>query len=166
MRARPAAHIASAREVRISWVNKSETKVSAAASIWLSNQTRDILIRSLQMTYFHDPCKAWRSATPLRQTRSRFGNKEMCHAEIHRCSRVGLADCDTDAHPDCKRSPRVTGELLVRRQRLLTNSRANEHFCSRLNSQDGWLALARRPPATTRLPPAQNEEGQPPRRLV
>jgi hypothetical protein len=130
-------------------VNKSQTKVLAGSSIWLSNQPRGLLIRSFQLTYLRGDCKAWRPATSLQQTRSTFGNKEMCHVEILHCSRVGLADCDPDAHPDCKRSPRVTGEFFVRRQRLLTNSRANEHFCSRLNSQDARLAFARRPPATT-----------------
>jgi len=36
----------------------------------------------------------------------------------------------------------------IREQQLLRTSRASERFCSRFNSQDGRLALARRPPAT------------------
>jgi hypothetical protein len=126
-------------------VNKSQTKVSAGSSIWSSNQSRGILIRSFQMTYLHADCKAWRPAMPLQQTRTTFGNKEMRHAEIHRCPRVDLADRHPGAHPDCKCSPCVPCELRVRGQRLLTASRASERFCSRLNSQDGRLALARRP---------------------
>src|SRR5215471_1480172 len=38
----------------------------------------------------------------------------------------------------------------IREQQLLRTSRASERFCSRFNSQDGRLALARRPPATAR----------------
>ncbi len=59
-------------------------------------------------------------------------SKEMCHEEIHRRSRVDLADRDPVAHRDCKRSPRVPVELRVRRQRLLTISGASERFCPRL----------------------------------
>ena len=55
--------------------------------------------------------------------RTTFRNKEMCHEEIHRRSRVDLADRDPVAHGDCKRGPRVPVELLVREQRLLTISR-------------------------------------------
>jgi hypothetical protein len=71
-----------------------------------------------------------------------FSTKEMCHEEIHRCSRVDLTDRDPDAHPDCKRSPYVTGELLVRKQRLLTTSPASERFCLRLDR-----TCIRKPPA-------------------
>ena len=60
-------------------------------------------------------------------------NKEMCHEKIHRCSRVDLADRRAVAHPDCKRSPRVAVELLIRKQRLLTTSRARERFRLRLD---------------------------------
>ncbi len=77
-------------------------------------------------------------------------NKEMCHEEIHRCSRVDLTYCDPDAHPDCKRSPRVAVELLIREQRLLTTSRARERLCLRLKLHGGRLALARRLPPTAR----------------
>jgi hypothetical protein len=81
--------------------------------------------------------------------RTTFSTKEMCHEEIHRRSRVDLADCDPDAHPDCKRSPHVAGELLVRKQRLLTTSPASERFCLRLDRtciRKPRLAFARRPP--------------------
>src|SRR6476619_4994757 len=82
--------------------------------------------------------------------KTRFRNEEMSHEEIHRRARVDLADCDPDAHPDCKRSPRVPVELLVRRQRLLTNSGRSERLCSRLEaypSQGGRFALASGRPA-------------------
>jgi len=52
--------------------------------------------------------------------RTTFRNKEMCHEEIHRRVRADLADRDPVAHRDCRRSPRVSVELLVREQRLLT----------------------------------------------
>src|SRR5919106_6977792 len=55
-------------------------------------------------------------------------HKEMCHEEIHRCSRADLADCDPDAHPDCKPSSRVAVELLIWEQRVLRISRASERF--------------------------------------
>ena len=80
-----------------------------------------------------------------------FPNKEMCHEKIHRRSRVDLADCDPDAHPDCKRSPRIPIELLIREQRLLRTSRASECFCLRLNSQSGGLAFASGLPRRTNL---------------
>ena len=44
----------------------------------------------------------------------------MCHEEIRRRCRADLTDRDPVAHRDCKRSPRVPVELLVREQRLLT----------------------------------------------
>src|SRR6516165_2295229 len=66
--------------------------------------------------------------------RTTFRNKEMCHEEIHRRARADLADRDPVAHRDCKRSPGVPVELLVREQRLLTISWANERFCSRLTT--------------------------------
>jgi hypothetical protein len=59
-------------------------------------------------------------------------SKEMCHEDIHRRSRLDLADRDPVAHRDCKRSPRVPVELRVREQRLLTISGASERFCPRL----------------------------------
>src|SRR5262249_25158817 len=105
-----------ARDARIPPRQQKQTKVLARSSIWLSNQSRDLLIRSFQLTYLPGDCKAWRPAASLQQTRSTFGNKEMCHVEILHCSRVGLADCDPDAHPDCKRSPLFAGEFSVRRQ--------------------------------------------------
>ena len=52
--------------------------------------------------------------------RTTFRNKEMCREEIRRRSCADLADRDPVAHHDCKRSPRVPVELLVREQRLLT----------------------------------------------
>src|SRR5215472_19382841 len=86
--------------------------------------------------------------------RTTFRNKEMCHEEIHRRSRVDLADCDPVAHGDCKRGARVPVEFLVREQRLLTISRASERFCSRPKTwhlQGGRLALARRPPSRGKI---------------
>src|SRR3984893_7307576 len=70
----------------------------------------------------------------------------MCHEEIHHRSRADLADRDPVAHRDCKCSPRVPVELLIRQQRLLTISRASERFCSRLTTWHscGRLAVARR----------------------
>src|SRR6516162_9405217 len=73
--------------------------------------------------------------------RTTFRNKEMCHEEIHRRSRVDLADRDPVAHRDCKRGPGVSVELLVRQQRLLTISRASERFCSWLTT---WHSRGRR----------------------
>jgi hypothetical protein len=79
--------------------------------------------------------------------RTTFRNKEMCHEEIHRRSRVDLADRDPVAHGDCKRGPGVPVKLLVRQQRLLTISRASERFCSRPGiGEGGRLARASRPP--------------------
>ena len=133
-------------------VNKSQTKVLAGYRFGYRMNPEGYLA-----DHFQRPISAMTARHPATRravvagNRTTFPSKEMCHAKIHRCSRIDLADCDPDAHPDCKRSARVTGELLVRKQRLLTTSRANERFCSRLNSQDGRLALARRPPATTRL---------------
>src|SRR6266849_6287583 len=78
----------------------------------------------------------------------------MCHEEIHRRSRADLADRDPVAHRDCKCSPRVPVELLIRRQRLLTISGASERFCSRLTTwhlQGGRLALASRPPSCCKV---------------
>jgi hypothetical protein len=45
--------------------------------------------------------------------------KEMCHEDPYRCSRLGRADCHPDVHPACERSPGVPGELLIRLERLL-----------------------------------------------
>jgi hypothetical protein len=42
--------------------------------------------------------------------------------------RLDLADCDPDAHPDCKRSPGVPVELLIRQQRLLMILARGERF--------------------------------------
>ena len=79
--------------------------------------------------------------------RTTFRNKEMCHEEIHRRSRIDLADRDPVAHGDCKRGPGVPVKLLVRQQRLLTISRASERFCSRPGiGEGGRLARASRPP--------------------
>jgi hypothetical protein len=61
----------------------------------------------------------------LQETAQRY-KEEMCHEEIHRRPRLDLADCDPDAHPDCKRSPRVPVELLIRQQRLLMISALGE----------------------------------------
>ena len=63
----------------------------------------------------------------------------MCHEEIHRCPRVDLADHHSGAHPDCKRSPRVPGELRIWEQRLLTTSRAGGRFLA-AQLTDGRLA--------------------------
>src|SRR5262249_34575459 len=87
-----------------------------------------------------------------------FSNMEMSHEDIYRCSRVDFADRRRVAHTDRERSPCVPVEFRIRQQRLLTASRARERFCSRLNSQDGRLALARRPPVTTRLRAPGNAE--------
>ena len=89
-----------------------------------------------------------------------FRSKEMCHEEIHRRSRADLADRDPVAHRDCKRSPRVPVEFLVREQRLLTISGASERFCSRFKTrhlQGGRLALASRPPSCCKLNLADEE---------
>ena len=84
--------------------------------------------------------------------RTTFRNKEMCHEEIHRRSRVDLADRDPVAHGDCKRGPRVPVELLVRQQRLLTISWASERFCSRPGIREGGrLARASRPPSRYKI---------------
>ena len=74
-----------------------------------------------------------------------FRSKEMCHEEINRRSRADLTDRDPFAHRECKRSPYVPVEVLIREQRLLTISGTSERFCSRLktwHSQGGRLALA------------------------
>src|SRR5262245_1215004 len=73
--------------------------------------------------------------------RTTLRNKEMCHEEIHRRPRADLADRDPVAYRDCKRSPRVAVEFLVREQRLLTISWASERFCSRLKT---WHSLGGR----------------------
>src|SRR5215813_12289728 len=84
--------------------------------------------------------------------RTTFRNKEMCHEEIHRRSRVDLADRDPVAHGDCKRGPHVPVEFLVREQRLLTISRASERFCSRPGIREGGrLARASRPPSRYKI---------------
>src|SRR5262245_47447792 len=70
----------------------------------------------------------------------------MCHEEIHRRPRLDLADCDPDAHPDCKRSPSVPVELLIRQQLLLTISRLGERFCSRPESCSHKAAALHSPP--------------------
>ena len=83
----------------------------------------------------------------------------MCHEEIHRRSRADLADRDPVADRDCKCSPRIPVELLIRQQRLLTISRARERFCSWLKTwhfeiwdlQGGRLALASRPPSRCKI---------------
>src|SRR5215813_1547194 len=82
----------------------------------------------------------------------------MCHEEIHRRSRVDLADRRPVAHPDRKRSPRVAVEPRIRKQRLLTTLRPKRAFLRsaqyELHSQGGRLALARRlPPAARTIPP-------------
>jgi hypothetical protein len=57
-----------------------------------------------------------------------FPSKEMCHEELHYRSRIDLADCGPDAHPDCKRSPRVPVELRIREQRLLRDLASERVF--------------------------------------
>src|SRR5262245_3571309 len=79
--------------------------------------------------------------------RTKFRNQEMCHEEVYRCSRLDLADRHPDAHLDCKRSPRVAVDLLVRKQRLLTPSRADVLLAAQ---RTGRPARPReRPPAMT-----------------
>src|ERR1700730_10411847 len=82
-----------------------------------------------------------------------FRSKEMWHEEIHHRSRADLADRDPVAHRDCKCSPRVPVELLIRQQRLLTISRASERFCSRITTWHscGRLAVASRPPSCCKV---------------
>ena len=68
----------------------------------------NILIGSSQRPNLRSDCKAWRSArVVVAGNRTTFRNKEMCHEEIYRRSRVDLADRDPVTHRDCKRSPRV-----------------------------------------------------------
>jgi len=43
-----------------------------------------------------------------------FGNMEMCHEDIHRCSYVDLANRHPLGHSDRKRGPCVPGELRIR----------------------------------------------------
>ncbi len=43
-----------------------------------------------------------------------FGNKEICHEDVHRRSYVDLADRDSLGHSDRKRGPCVPGELRIR----------------------------------------------------
>ena len=43
-----------------------------------------------------------------------FGNMEMWHEDIHRCSYVNLADRHPLGHSDRKRGPCVPGELRIR----------------------------------------------------
>jgi len=43
-----------------------------------------------------------------------FGNMEMCHEDIHRCSYVNLANRHPLGHSDRKRGPCVPGELRIR----------------------------------------------------
>ena len=109
---------------------KGQTKVLAAhrfgypidPEIYLSGHPQRPISA---MTARHgDPCCC--------RKQDNVASKEMCHEEIHRRSRVDLADRDPVAHRDCKRSPRVPVEFLVREQRLLTISGASERFCPRL----------------------------------
>src|SRR5262249_53041450 len=79
----------------------------------------------------------------------------MCHEEIHRRSRADLADRDPVAHRDCKRSPRVAVELLIRKQRLLTISGGKQALLFAAYDlafeRDGRLALASRPPSCCQI---------------
>jgi hypothetical protein len=87
------------------------------------------LIRFIPKTHLRDDCNVWAIRRCCCRKQGQWPhNKEMCHEEIHRCSRVDLTDRDPVAHPDCKCSPRVAVELLIREQRLLTTSRARERF--------------------------------------
>ena len=49
-----------------------------------------------------------------------FGNMEVCHEDIHRCSYVDLANRHSLGHSDRKRGPCVPGELRIR-EWVLTN---------------------------------------------
>src|SRR5215468_4636160 len=79
------------------------------------------------------------------------GPRRRAVEEIHRRSRVDLADRRPVAHPDRKRSPRVAVEFGIRKQRLLTTLRPKRAFLRsaqyELHSQGGRLALARRLPS-------------------
>jgi hypothetical protein len=59
------------------------------------------------------------NAVALRRAGVAVKHKEMCHEKIHRRYRVDLSDRHPDAQADCKRSPCVAVELVVREQRLL-----------------------------------------------
>src|SRR5262249_1818779 len=75
--------------------------------------------------------------------------KEMCHEEIHHHDRVDLA-AHHPGHRDCERGPCVAVELRIRRQRLLTSSRASEHSSRRLSmlrTAAVWHSRDGRPPA-------------------
>src|SRR5262249_23563833 len=87
-----------------------------------------------------------------------FSNMEMSHEDIYRCSRVASPAGRRVPHTARERSPWAPVEFRIRQQRLLTAPRARERFCSRLTSQAGRLALARRPPVTTRLRAPGNAE--------
>jgi hypothetical protein len=56
----PAAQIANARQVRIPPRQQNPNQSISGVIDLVSNQSRDILIRSFQMTYLHADCKAWR----------------------------------------------------------------------------------------------------------
>jgi hypothetical protein len=117
---------------------KGETKVLAAhrfgypidPEIYLSGHSQRPIFA---MTARHGDAMTARHGDPCCcRKQDNVASKEMCHEDIHRRSRVDLADRDPVAHRDCKRSPRVPVEFLVREQRLLTISGASERFCPRL----------------------------------
>src|SRR5262249_29451562 len=82
----------------------------------------------------------------------------MCHEEIHRRSRVDLADRRPVAHPDRKRSPRVAVEPRIRKQRVLTTLRPKRAFLRsaqyELHSHAAGLhSRGGCPPAARTIPP-------------
>jgi hypothetical protein len=75
--------------------------------------------------------EAWPSAVSSLQEQDNVTQEDMCHEEIHRRLRLDIADYDAHAHPDCKRSPGIPVELLIRQQRVLMISARGERVCSR-----------------------------------
>src|SRR5262249_45699694 len=73
--------------------------------------------------------------------------KEMCHEEIPHRDRVDLAAYHPGSR-ECQRGPCFAVEPRIRRQRLLTSSRANEHLCSQaqLSQAAVWHTRAGCPP--------------------
>src|SRR5215831_5423366 len=127
-----ATQIRSARCAPISAIKPNQSM--SRSPIWLSNQSANILIRSLQRPISMMTARHGRSPCCCCSKPDNVPKEEMCHEEIHHCSRVDLADRDPVAHRDCKRSSRVPVEPRVREQRLLTISGASERFCSRLKT--------------------------------
>src|SRR6476620_9726057 len=80
------------------------------------------------------------AALSLQETQHNHFIKEMCHEEIPHRDRVDLAAYHPGSR-ECQRGPGFAVEPGIRRQRLLTSSRANEHLCSQARDDASQAAV-------------------------